>query len=102
MSAQGNESESDDEHPTTSLVHVGKWSPDFQDWDRTHLFFHDFANRLAHIVAHDDSRLSSNFSCLGHVWSLWLHQYGGMIWISLRNESGGDITFEFGISIRCK
>jgi hypothetical protein len=25
-----------------------------------------------------------------------------MIWISLRNESGGDITFEFGISIRCK
>lgn len=101
MSAQGDESDSDDEHPTTSSVHVGTRSPDFQDWDRTHLYFHDFADRLAHMVAHDDDdRLSANFSCLGHVWYLWLHHYGDMLEISFRNVSGGDITFEIGLSIK--
>ena len=96
-------------HHTASSVHVGTPSPGFQEWSRTNVYFHDFANLSA-----EKGRLvrSCSFECLGHnMWRVGMYPGGEeidaidaaadgggtMASVVLCNRSGVDVLFGFGV-----
>ena len=96
-------------HHTASSVHVGTPSPGFQEWSRTNVYFHDFANLSA-----EKGRLvrSGSFECLGHnMWRVGMYPGGeeidaidaaadgggAMASVVLCNRSGVDVLFGFGV-----
>ena len=93
-----------------AAVHVGTPSPDFNDWEITKVYFHDFASLHVTGDVGGDRVASSTFSCLGCRWHLWLEfteddEYGNdKLWLDffLENWSQEDMTMtvKYGIAIK--
>lgn len=94
------------------MVHVGKPSPEYQDWARSTVYFHGFAD----LPTKTDQLIKSpKFFCLGYEWCVWLYPRGGpsdgwkgrevlqetMISVFLELcSSSVDLSIDYGIFIK--
>ena len=51
---------------TSSILHIGKPPAEFDGWEETTLFVHNFKE----LSYHNEAIISSSFRCFGHLWQL--------------------------------